>query len=270
MKTNTLYLLVLVLVLFLNCEQKSESTVVPEQNEAPSRIYYQLKEYRFDSVAQQERTDAFLKDAYLPAVKRFGLQPIGVFKSRITETDSLLKTFVLIPFEHWEDVTVLEDRLLQDSLYLETSASFMKNTHEAPPYQRIASTLLRSFEFFPKTVPTPVEGTRSERVYELRSYGSPTEDYYWRKVDMFNRGGEMKIFDRLNFNPVFYGEVISGARMPNFLYMTTFPDMKVRDSLWQEFVDSPEWKGMKDLPKYLDTVSHFDIMLLYPTDYSDY
>lgn len=270
MKTVSLFYLAIAMALFSNCQPKSEDTRLPQQEEITSRIYYQLKQYSFDSLPQQERTDVFLKEAYLPALKRLGLESIGVFKSRITESDSLLKTFVLIPFKQWDDVLGLEDLLLRDSVYLASSVSFMQNTHEAPPYQRIASTLMRSFEFFSKTVPTPVEGIRSERVYELRSYGSPSEDYYWRKVDMFNRGGEMKIFDRLNFNPVFYGEVISGARMPNLMYMTTFPNMEVRDSLWQQFVDSPEWNGMKDLPKYLDTVNYFDILLLYPTEYSDY
>jgi NIPSNAP len=270
MKAAPLFLLAIASVFFLNCQPKSEATSVALQEHPSTRIYYQLKEYRFDSLTQQKRTDTFLKDVYLPAVKRFGLNSIGVFKSRITEIDSLFSTYILLPFDRLEDVVALDDYLLKDSLYVKLGSSFMQNTHEAPPYDRISATLLRSFQLFSKTVPTPVEGPRSERVYELRSYGSPTEDYYWRKVDMFNGGGEMKIFDRLNFNPVFYGEVVAGDKMPNLMYMTTFPNMKVRDSLWQQFVDSPEWNGMKDLPKYLDTVSHFDVMLLYPTEYSDY
>ena len=62
----------------------------------------------------------------------------------------------------------------------------------------------------------------AERIYELRSYQGATEKYYRRKVEMFNEGGEVNIFKRLEFNPVFFGEVISGPAMPNLMYMTSF------------------------------------------------
>ena len=87
---------------------------------------------------------------------------------------------------------------------------------------------------------------------------------------MFNAGGEVKLFDRLKFNAVFYGEVISGSKMPNLMYMTTFTDQTSRDEHWEAFVDSPEWKEISVLSKYENTVSHADIYFLYPTAYSDY
>jgi hypothetical protein len=111
---------------------------------------------------------------------------------------------------------------------------------------------------------------RSERVYELRSYEGPTEDYYHRKMKMVNEGGEIKLFERLGFNAVFFAEVLSGSNMPNLVYMTTFENRAIRDSLWNEFGKAPEWIDMKDIPKYKNTVSHADILLLEPTDYSDY
>ncbi len=37
---------------------------------------------------------------------------------------------------------------------------------------------------------------------------------------MFNEGGEIELFKELNFNAAFYGEVITGSRMPNFYYLT--------------------------------------------------
>ena len=87
---------------------------------------------------------------------------------------------------------------------------------------------------------------------------------------MFNAGGEIKLFERLGFNAVFYGEVISGAKMPNLMYMTTFADQQSRDAHWKSFVDSPEWKGLIAMEKYKNNISHIDITFLYPTDYSDY
>ena len=39
---------------------------------------------------------------------------------------------------------------------------------------------------------------------------------------MFNAGGEIDIFTKLNFNAVFYGDVIVGSHMPNLMYLTCF------------------------------------------------
>ncbi len=62
-----------------------------------------------------------------------------------------------------------------------------------------------------------------DRAYELRSYESPTEKLYWNKVEMFNKGDEIGLFKRLNFNAmVFYGEVVAGSRMPNLMHLTDF------------------------------------------------
>jgi hypothetical protein len=64
--------------------------------------------------------------------------------------------------------------------------------------------------------------------------------------------------------------IISGPKMPNLMYMTTFSDQASRDDHWKAFVDSPEWKKMAALSKYKNNVSLIDITFLYPTAYSDY
>lgn len=87
---------------------------------------------------------------------------------------------------------------------------------------------------------------------------------------MFNAGGEVRLFDRLDFNAVMFGEVISGPDMPNLIYLTTFESMQVRNEKWKQFFSSADWKSIVDLPQYVNTVSKADIWLLYPTAYSDY
>ena len=157
-----------------------------------------------------------------------------------------------------------------DESYILKGGNFLNASHENIPFSRYESILLKSFKDFP-TLKTPsLVSKRSDRIYELRSYESSTDNYFRNKVDMFNDGGEIKLFDRLEFNAVFYGEVISGPKMPNLMYMTTFSDQKSRDEHWKSFVDSPEWKKLASMPKYKNNVSHIDIIFLYPTDYSDY
>ena len=80
----------------------------------------------------------------------------------------------------------------------------------------------------------------------------------------------MRLFDRLDFNAVFYGEVISGSIMPNLMYMTTFSNQESREAHWDAFREAPEWKELVAMPKYQNNVSHADLYFLYPTAYSDY
>ncbi len=234
------------------------------------REYYQLKIYSFDSDEQIAVTDSYLKDAYLPALKRQGINNIGVFKLRPTDSITVKKIFVLIPFSSLAQFETLEDELDKDETYLATGNTYVKASHKQPPYQRIASVVLKAFDDMPHMQASILTSPREDRIYELRSYESPTESYYKNKVEMFNEGGEVKLFDRLDFNAVFYAEVLSGAQMPNLMYMTTFANQTSRDAHWKAFVEAPEWKELIGNPKYENNVSHAEITFLYPTDYSDY
>ena len=87
---------------------------------------------------------------------------------------------------------------------------------------------------------------------------------------MFNEGGEIKLFDRLGFNAVFYGEVLSGCRMPNLMYMTSFANMESRNEHWKAFSNDAEWKALSSDKKYANNVSKIDTYFLRATEYSDF
>ncbi len=265
-----LLLLPIAALILVACQTNAPDERVGEEPAKPSRQYYQLKVYSFVDADQQVLTDEYLAETWLPAMERFEVGPVGVFKNRPGDDDTVRRTYVLIPYGSLAEWEQSEAMLHVDSVHNETGKSFLQASHEVPPYQRVESILLKAFEEMPTIKPTAVSGPRSERVYELRSYESPTEDLFHRKVDMFNAGGEVALFEKLGFNAVFYSEVISGAHMPNLMYMTTFPNMESREEHWEAFVDAPEWKEMSSLDKYQHTVSHADVMLLYPTEYSDY
>jgi len=240
------------------------------QANAQTQEYYQLKVYSFDSERQEKRTDDYLKNAFMPALKAFNIQNIGVFKPRPTDSITPKKTYVLIPFSSLVQFRLLDDALSTNEAYKANGKAYLESSHDNAPYQRIQSTLMRAFIDMPKMVPSKLDGPKKDRIYELRSYESATEELYKSKVDMFNAGGEITLFDRLGFNAVFYAEVLSGPSMPNLMYMTTHANQEAKDANWKAFVDSPEWNKLKVMPKYQNTVSHIDIMLLYPAEYSDY
>ncbi|PHN03162.1 NIPSNAP family containing protein [Flavilitoribacter nigricans DSM 23189 = NBRC 102662] len=253
-----------------SCANTPPETPEEATSTTAEREFYQLKVYTFDTDEQVAMTDNYLRDAFMPALKKRDIGPIGVFKQIPGENDSTRRTYVLIPFSSLEEVVDLEAALGGDNEYQTTGSEYVDAAHDHPPYRRIESTLMQAFVDMPQMEPSGLENPRSERIYELRSYESPTEQYYHNKVDMFNAGGEIKLFDRLNFNAVFYAEVISGSKMPNLMYMTTFSDMASRDEKWKAFFDAPEWKELVAMEKYKNNVSHADIIFLSPTEYSDY
>jgi hypothetical protein len=236
---------------------------------APSgQEFYQLKIYNFSTQSQEDRLDKFLKDSYLPALHRAGIATVGVFKPVQGENDHGKKIYVLIPFQSMNEFLYLPGLLKKDRRYQRSGRDYIDAPFDNPPYDRIESTLMQAFMDMPKLKvpkhPTPP----GERIYEMRSYESATEKLYETKVHMFNQGGELKLFEKLDFNAVFYGEVLSGSTMPNLIYMTSFPSRKVRDEYWGIFRVHPEWEIMKQLEQYQNTVSKNNTFFLYPTDYS--
>lgn len=235
----------------------------------PDRIFFQLKIYKLKTSQQEERVDKYLKEAYLPALHRAGIKSVGVFKP--IKKDSLEQlVYVLVPFKSLDQFMKLDAVIAKDKQYLLAGTDYIDAKHTNSPFQRIESILLQAFTDMPGLGTPKLTSTKSDRVYELRSYEGHTEKIYVNKVEMFNKGGEIKLFNRLGFNAVFYGEVLSGSTMPNLMYMTTFNNMKERDEHWKAFVDDAEWKKLSSMPEYRNNVSRNDTRLLRPTEYSDY
>ncbi|WP_373059027.1 NIPSNAP family protein [Zunongwangia sp. H14] len=238
---------------------------------AQEQQFYQLKIYNFKSNEQVQRADDFFENAYLPALAELGIDKVGVFKPKATsEPDSLKYIYVLLPFtslEQWED---LDNRLANNNIYLKEGREFLESSANNLPYLRFSSILLKAFKDHPVLQTPALDTPPEERVYELRSYQSPTRKFFRNKLKMFNEGGEVKLFDELGFNAVFYGEVISGPEMPNLMYMTTFANQESREQHWQAFSSAPAWKVLSAKEEYADNVSHIDIIYLYPTEYSAY
>jgi hypothetical protein len=237
--------------------------------ETVERDIYQLKIYRLNSSDQELRMDDYLQTAYIPALKRIGIKHIGVFKE-IADIDSVNKLiYVFTPFKTINQFEQLEGKLKLDNKYLVDGKDYIDSSHDNAPYERIESILLKSFESMKKYGVPNHESPNSERIYELRSYQAATEKLYHKKVEMFNKGGESKIFIGLGFQPIFFGEVISGPSMPNLMYLTTFENKTSHENHWNAFRNSPDWLLLKEDGQYDNTVSKNEKFYLYPTDYSD-
>ncbi|NRF38366.1 NIPSNAP family protein [Pedobacter foliorum] len=234
----------------------------------PAKQIYQILVYHLKSKTQEERVDKYLSEAYLPAAHRSGIKTVGVFKDAGIDTAVDKKIYVFLAFQSLKQFSDLSQLLAKDKELAIKGADYINAAHNDAAFVRKESILLEAFSGMP-TLKKPVfTNAKSERVYELRSYESASEKQHVNKVQMFNNE-EVEIFDRIGSQPVFYGEVLSGSRMPNLMYMTTYSDKKSREEHWKTFIDDPKWKRVSALPEYQNNVSRNDTRFLVPTEYSD-
>jgi len=233
------------------------------------REYYQLTVYQYHSATQEAALNDYLQNALLPTLHRLGFNLVGAFSNLANDTAKQKKMYVVIPFRGADQWLSLNDRLTKDAAYQRAAAAYMNAPNKAGVYDRMETVLMKAFANAPVLVKPGLTNTKTDRVYELRSYESGTEKLFHNKVQMFNKGGEVDIFKKLGFNAVFYGEVIAGASMPNLMYMTTHADMAARDRNWKSFSNDPAWNQLKVDPAYQDNVSRIEINFLKARPYSD-
>jgi hypothetical protein len=228
------------------------------------REFYEIRVYTLKDERQQQLIENYFKDALIPALNRLQSKAVGVFTE--LKPDGQTKIYALIPYNSLEDFNNTEDTLFADELYLKAGAPYLNAPATEPAYERIESSLLKSFAHMPKMqVPE-----QKQRIFELRRYEHASESAGKKKLEMFNDAGEIDIFKRLGFNPVFFGETLIGEKRPNLIYMITFDDMAAHDSHWKAFGGDPEWKKISAIPDYADAklVSHITSTMLVPTECS--
>lgn len=232
--------------------------------------FYQIKMYHLKSNEQVSMMDGYLKNVYLPAMHRAGIKNIGVFKPIANDTAAAKLIYVFIPFSSSAGWMDMDAKLEKDGVYKNEAKSFNEAAADNAPYERMESILLEAFSGQPNLVVPKDKNT--ERVFELRSYESPTANLHKKKMAMFNTGGEIEIFNRLGFNPVFYAKVISGSHMPNFMYMPIFTSVDERNAQWKRFGDDSVWRDISARPENENkvSVSHIDSILMHAAEYSDF
>ena len=239
-------------------------------DKTPASDYYQLTIYHCKSAEQIMLINDYLKNIYVPALHKNGLTNIGVFSAIENDTVADKRMYLLIPFSSLQKFETFTNALAAGTFLNNDSSAYTSAAFNKPPYERMETVLLKAFKDMLHLKKPSLTAPLAERVYELRSYESSTEKLYHQKVKMFNDGGEVKLFDKLHFNAVFYAEVLSGSHMPNLMYMTTFNNKSERDEHWKNFGSDTTWKRISSMPEYLNTVAKADIFFLRPADFSDF
>jgi hypothetical protein len=236
----------------------------PEFDKPPYREHYELRVYTFKNEQQQKTTEDFFRDVFVPMIKSKIYEPVGVFTE--LNPSGQTKLYVLIPYNVYERYSGLEYRLETDKEYWAKGAAFLNAPASDPAFERMDTSLMQAFMHMRVKQLPP----RDQRIFELRQYKSASEAAGKKKIEMFNDKGEIDIFKRLGFKPVFFGETIFGIDRPNLTYMVTFKDMEDKAAHWKAFGSDPEWKKISSVPEYADAllVSKITSTMLVPTSYS--
>jgi hypothetical protein len=212
---------------------------------ASNREFYQIRRYSLLSGPQTKLTESYFSDALIPAVGRVGMGPVGAFRVDIGPETPVY--YVLIPGASLQALAELDLRLVDDAAFLKAADPFWNATAVAPAFQRVESSLLAAFAGWPKL--TASAATKGKRIFQLRTYESPSNGDHVRKVEMFH-SGEFEIFLKAGFHPVFFGDTLVGSRMPNLTYMLSFADQAELDAKWNLFRDDPDWRKLSTSPRF--------------------
>jgi hypothetical protein len=232
-------------------------------NEAANvRECYELRTYTLKP-EKQPVLEEYLSQAFIPALTRFGIGPVGVFSEK-TADKSLIS--VLIVFSSPEQTLTLAARLAADPEHLRAAAAYLAAVAADPVYERIDSSLLAAIPGMPKL---EKPDTAKGRLLNLRIYESHNERASQKKIEMFNKH-ELPIFRRVGLTPVLFGEAIVGSRLPNLTYLLVFPNDEERAASWKRFGGDDDWKKLRAMPEYADKeiVSKITNRILTPLPFS--
>jgi len=226
----------------------------------------EVRQYHLDAGAMRERFEKFLAEVAVPAWNRIGVKPAGIFAvTEGTVADRKLEPaadlYVLLPHESAETFATADERLWADAEYQKAGATILAAPKDSPAYKRIESWVLLAFDAVPQVqVPTMKES----RVLQMRTYESHSDLKARKKMEMFQVGGELKIFDRAGMKPVFFGETLAGGRVPNLTYMLSFEDAAAQTAGWAKFGADADWKKLSGAAEYKDTVSTITNLMMKP------
>ncbi len=223
---------------------------------------YELRVYHLKP-KKQPIFDEYLSKAFIPALKKLGIGPVGVF----VDNANAETVYVLIVFSSGDQVASLSSKLAADEDYQKAAKDYLAAGPMDAVYSRYESSLLAAIEGMPK-IDKP--DTFKSRLLNLRIYESHNERAGKKKIEMFNKS-ELAIFRRVGLTPVLFGETVVGSAMPNLTYLLVFPDEDGRKAAWDRFRADPEWAKLKAIPEYADKeiVSRITNIILMPAAYSE-
>jgi hypothetical protein len=190
--------------------------------------------------SQAQRLGSYFQLARIGMAKRLQtMAPVFVLEALVAA--HMPQVLALTGFNSLDGMNSMKRKFREDAQAREALAAW--EAGEEPPYEELNETVLEAAEYCPQ-LPGPMPpldpASKPPRVFELRTYHSPTERQLRALHERF-AGHEIGIFHRCGIHPVLYSSTLFGANKPNLTYLTPFEDLAAREKAWAAFGADPEW-----------------------------
>jgi hypothetical protein len=199
--------------------------------------YFLLESYLLKNGSQAQRLASYFQTARFGMAGRLQtVAPALVLEALVAA--HMPQMLAVSAFGSLEEMTATKRKLREDAQAREALAAW--ETGDEAAYEELNETVLEAAEYCP---PLPQAGSglsKPPRVFELRTYHSPTERQLRALHERF-AGPEIRIFHRSGIHPVLYSSTLIGPNKPNLTYLIPFDDLAAREKAWAAFGADPEW-----------------------------
>ena len=226
------------------------------------REFVEVRKYTVSNAEKRAQLVEVLDRALIPGLNRQGIRPVGVFVPIAREQNYALNVFVAIPHKTMDSFVNANIRLVADSVFMRAAAPMFETTSRDPLYTDCVTWLHYNFPTMP-VIEAPDMGPN--RVFEWRLYRSFNIERNVAKIHMFDQGGELPLFREIGLNPIFFGDVVAGNKLPALAYIIGCPSLEAHAAAWRVFGSHPKWVAMRDLREYADTATDIDRVVMTPS-----
>jgi hypothetical protein len=233
-----------------------------EQASATPPRYFLLESYLLQNGSQGQRLAGYMQRARIGMAGRLQtVAPAFVLEALIAA--HMPQVLAVSAFASLEELAGMKRKLREDAGARQALAEW--ESGEEPAYEELDETVLEAAAYcppLPGPAQAPDRGSKPPRVFELRTYHSPTERQLRALHERF-AGAEIGIFHRCGIHPVLYSSTLIGANKPNLTYLMPFDDLAAREKAWAAFGADPEWVKVRadSIAKHgqISSVSHLSL-----------
>jgi hypothetical protein len=202
--------------------------------------YFLLESYLLKNGSQAQRLGSYFQTARIGMASRLQtIAPALVLDALVAA--HMPQVLAVSAFGSLEEIAGMKRKLSEDAQAREAMAAWEAGDEAA--YEELNETVLEAAEYcppLPQVAPSPGDGEKPLRVFELRTYHSPTTRQLRALHERF-AGPEIRIFHRSGIHPILYSSTLIGANKPNLTYLIPFDDLAAREKAWAAFGADPEW-----------------------------
>lgn len=210
------------------------SSLAAGAEETRKTRFYVFEQFYLESGTQVNRIHDFFSKALLPMMDRLHKGPKIFLEAVIAP--HMPQVAAIFAVESCDQVWTVSKGLFSDK---EFSRAFDQWESGEPPYISASAALLEATDYSPE-IEVPEKPPAAPRIYELRTYHSPTARQFKALHERFS-GPEIKIFHRLGIHPILYSSTVFGTNRPNLTYLIPFDTLAAREKAWNAFAADQEW-----------------------------